>query len=72
MSFGHKDGLKIDLALIEEENVIPDFRAPDCVRFGCCPLYTTFSELREAVVRMANVIETKSYEKFATKELAVT
>jgi kynureninase len=72
VSFGHPEGLKIDLALIEEENVIPDFRAPDNIRFGCCPLYTTFNDLREGVVRMSNVIKTKSYERFGSQELAVT
>jgi len=72
VSFGHPDGLKIDLALIEDENVIPDFRAPDSIRFGCTPLYTTFSELREGAVRLANVIRTRSYERFSTDQIDVT
>jgi kynureninase len=72
VSFGHADGLRVDRALIEQMNVIPDFRAPDSIRFGVTPLYTTFSELREGVVRMAEVIEKKSYESFAVEELAVT
>jgi kynureninase len=72
VSFGHPDGLRIDRALIEDMNVIPDFRAPDNIRFGCTPLYTTFRELREGVVRMANVIQNRTYERFAVEELAVT
>ena len=72
VSFGHPEGLKIDLALIEEEKVIPDFRAPDNIRFGCCPLYTTFAELYEGVTRMAKVIKTKSYEKFDVARVSVT
>ena len=72
VSLGHPEGLKIDLALIEEENVIPDFRAPDNIRFGCPPLYTTFEEVRQGVVRMAKVIQTRSYERFGAEALAVT
>lgn len=72
VSLGHPEGLKIDLALIEEENVIPDFRAPDNIRFGCTPLYTTFEELHGAMTKMAMVIQTRSYERFGAEELAVT
>lgn len=72
VSFGHPDGLRIDRALIEQMNVIPDFRAPDNIRFGATSLYTTFAELREGVMRMAKVIREKSYEQFKVEELAVT
>ena len=72
VSFGHADGLRVDRALIEQMNVIPDFRAPDNIRFGATSLYTTFSELREGVVRMAKVIESRSYEQYGVEELAVT
>lgn len=72
VSFGHPDGLRIDRALIEDENVVPDFRAPDNIRFGVTPLYTTFSDVREAMVRMARVISERTFERFGAEELAVT
>jgi kynureninase len=61
VSFGHPDALRIDRALIDQKNVIPDFRRPDNIRFGVAPLYTTFFELEQAVLRMRDVIESKSY-----------
>lgn len=72
VSFGHPEGLRVDRALIEAKNVIPDFRAPDTIRFGCTPLYTTFSELRQGVVRMAEVIRDRTYLDFTVEGIEVT
>ncbi len=44
VSLGHPEGLRIDRALIEEMNVIPDFRYPDNIRLGIAPLYTRFAD----------------------------
>lgn len=64
ISLGHPDAWRIDQALIEEMNVLPDFRKPDNLRLGITPLYTTFSEIHEAVMRMKRVVEEKLYEKY--------
>lgn len=72
VSLGHADGLRIDLALIGEMKVIPDFRAPDSIRLGISPLYTTFSELEAAVDRLARVVTDRIFERYSDTRPTVT
>ena len=72
ISIRHADGYRINRALIEEMNVIPDFRAPDNIRLGFAPLYTAFTELREGFDRIKRVMEEKRYEKYPKQKLKVT
>lgn len=72
VSLGHPEGLRIDRALIEEMNVIPDFRYPDNIRLGLAPLYTTYAEIHEAVTRLRRVLVEKLYEKYPTERPEVT
>ncbi len=72
ISIRHPEGYRINRALIEEMRVIPDFRAPDNIRLGFAPLYTTFSEVREAMQRIAQVVQTRRYEKYPHAPLTVT
>ncbi|MDP2777212.1 MAG: kynureninase, partial [Anaerolineales bacterium] len=51
ISIRHADGYRINRALIEEMNVIPDFREPDNIRLGFAPLYLSFTELWEGFDR---------------------
>jgi len=71
VSLGHDEGLRVDLALIHDQQVIPDFRPPDNIRFGVTPLYTTFEEVYEAMKRLRLVVSEKLYEKY-TDAPAVT
>ena len=72
VSFGHPEGLRIDRALIEEMNVIPDFRYPDNIRLGIAPIYTSYIEIHEAVRRLRRVIVERLYEKYPTQRPDVT
>ena len=72
ISFGHPNALQIDRALIEEMNVVPDFRAPDNIRYGACPLYTTFCELEEGVLRFRKVVEKRLFEGYSASAPIVT
>jgi kynureninase len=72
ISIRHADGYRINRALIEEMNVIPDFRAPDNLRLGFAPLYLTFTEVREGFDRLRRVMEEKRYENFPKQKLTVT
>ena len=72
VSIGHPDALRIDRALIEDVNVLPDFRYPDNIRLGIAPIYTTFAEIHEAVVRLCRVMNERLYEKYPTHRPEVT
>lgn len=72
VSLGHAEGLRIDLALINECDVLPDFRAPDNIRLGIAPLYTSYAEIHAAVVRMRRIVDERLYEKYPRKAPAVT
>jgi kynureninase len=72
ISIRHEEGYRINRALIEEMNVIPDFRAPDNIRLGFAPLYISFSDIWEAFDRIRRVVEEKRYEKYPRQKLAVT
>jgi kynureninase len=72
ISIRHTDGYRINRALIEEMNLIPDFRAPDNLRLGFAPLYLSFTELREGFDRIRLVMEENLYEKYPQQKLVVT
>lgn len=56
VSYAHPHGYEIMQALISE-SVIGDFRAPDVIRFGFTPLYTTFEDAWMAAQKLREVLE---------------
>jgi kynureninase len=72
ISIRHPDGYRINRAMIEEMNVIPDFRTPDNIRLGFAPLYTTFAEIWEGFDRIKRLMEEKRYERYPKQKLKVT
>ena len=72
ISLGHDEGLRINLSLIHDVKVLPDFRRPDNIRIGIVPLYNTFAELHEAVERLVTVVDNRLYERHDTTGLKVT
>jgi len=72
VSIRHPDGYRINRALIEEMDLIPDFRQPDNIRLGIAPLYTSFEDINEAVRRICQVVEEKRYLHYPMQRLAVT
>jgi kynureninase len=72
VSFRHPEGYRINRALIDEMGVLPDFRAPDNLRLGLTPLYTTFGELWEMTQRIVQVMEKEIYLKYSDERTAVT
>ena len=72
ISIRHADGYRINRALIEEMNVIPDFREPDNIRLGFAPLYLSFSDIWQGFDRIKRVVEEKRYEKYPKQKLLVT
>ena len=72
ISIRHPEGYRINRALIEEMNVIPDFRAPYNIRLGFAPLYTSFTDVWEGFDRIKQAMEKKRYEKYPKQRLTVT
>lgn len=62
LAFSHKDAFSICQALIEK-GVIADFRAPNIIRFGFTPLYTSFEEVWKAVTILAKLVRSKLYQE---------
>ena len=72
ISIRHPEGYRINRALIEEMNLIPDFRAPDNLRLGFAPIYLSFTDVWEGFDRIRRVMDEKRYEKYPKNKLAVT
>jgi kynureninase len=72
VSLCHPEGYRINRALIEEMQVLPDFREPDNIRLGLSPLDTSFPEVWEAVERIRRVVAEEKYKKYPDGRLAVT
>ena len=60
LAFSHNHAFAICQALIEK-GVIADFRAPNILRFGFTPLYTSFEDVWNAVNTLVDVVTTKLY-----------
>lgn len=78
VSLRHREAYRICQALINPEKndtslrVIPDFRAPDNIRLGIAPLYTSFSDIHRAVDRLQDIIQKKIYQNYSSDHLKVT
>lgn len=62
VSFRHPQGYAIMQALIAR-GVIGDFRAPDILRFGFTPLYTSDDDVQGAVSALAEIMATGSWDQ---------
>lgn len=72
VSLGHPDGLGIDLALINDHNVLPDFRPPDNLRFGLAPLTTRYADIDAAVDALIDIVTTGRHRDYEGARPAVT
>ena len=72
VSIQHTEGYRINLALIEDMNVIPDFREPDNIRLGLTPMYTSFEDIWECVHRIQRVVTEQRYLRFPEARQTVT
>ncbi len=62
VSVRHPEGYAIMQALIAK-GVIGDFRAPDILRFGFTPLYTTMEDVEAAVAILAGIMATSEWDR---------
>jgi kynureninase len=47
--------------------IIPDFRPPSYIRLGIAPLYVSYEEIFQAVLRIKEIIETEEFLLFNTE-----
>lgn len=72
VSIRHPHAYQINRALIEEMDVLPDFREPEDIRLGLAPLYTTYQEVWHAIDRIRKVMMEKRYSQYSSERLSVT
>ncbi|MCJ7732953.1 MAG: kynureninase [Anaerolineales bacterium] len=78
VSIRHPEAYRICRALIDplpgdtKLRVIPDFRAPDNIRLGIAPLYTSFSDIHRALNRIKTILEDGIYKNYSEEQLKVT
>ena len=60
--FAHLQGYAVVQALIAR-GIVGDFRAPDLMRFGFTPLYTTFEESWRAADALADILATREWDQ---------
>ncbi len=72
VSIRHPEAYRINRALIEEMQVIPDFREPDSIRLGLSPLYTSFAEVWEAVDRTRRTVAEGRHLRYSPDRQTVT
>lgn len=62
VSFAHDNAYAVMQALIER-GVIGDFRAPETVRFGFTPLYTSFEDVWNAVGILEDILRSGAWQE---------
>lgn len=66
VSLLHDNGYAVVQALIAR-NIIPDFRAPDAMRFGFSPLYVRFTDVWDAMEALDDILQTRAWDQPAFK-----
>ena len=62
-SFAHETGGYPIMQALIARGVVGDFRAPDLLRFGFTPLYTTFADVWDSVEHLRAVLETGEWKE---------
>ena len=58
----HEEGYAVVQALIAR-GVIPDFRAPDAMRFGVSPLFLRYADLWDGMDQLGDVLATRAWDR---------
>jgi kynureninase len=62
LSYRHADSYPVMQALIRS-GVVGDCRPPDLMRFGFAPLYLRYVDIWDAVMRMAEILRTRAWDR---------
>jgi kynureninase len=71
VTLAHPEAWRISQALIREK-VIGDYRTPDRLRLGPAPLYTRFTDVRDALDTLRQIMADKAYEDLPLERSPVT
>ena len=67
VSLGHPEkGLRINRALIDQMRVVPDFRYPDNIRLGICPIPPV--PIHTAVTALQAVVADRLFEQYPARD----
>jgi kynureninase len=76
ISIQHAEAYRISQAMIDPKNdsksIIPDFRPPNNIRLGIAPLYNSFIEIYETIIRIRDIVVEKQYLEYDLKRKHVT
>jgi kynureninase len=72
VSLRHDEAWAVTRALVDRAGVVPDFRTPDRIRFGFSALSTTFTEVFDAVDRLAGLVSRGEHRRVDTSARRVT
>jgi kynureninase len=72
ISIRHPEAYRISRALVEEMNVVPDYREPDNIRLGFAPLYTSFQDVWDGIDRIRRVVSDDRFTRYPVRKLTVT
>ena len=67
----HGSAWQITQAL-HARDVVPDFRAPDVIRFGPAPLYTRFVDVWDVIEVLAEITRSGTYREYPTRRDSVS
>jgi kynureninase len=65
--FAHPQGYAVMQALIARR-IVGDFRAPDLMRFGFTPLYTSFEDAWRAADALADILDSREWDQPSFRE----
>ncbi len=72
VSVRHPEAWPITRALVERARVVPDFRGPDSIRLGLPPLYTSFSDVHDALERLRTLVASGVQRQMPSERPRVT
>ena len=78
VSVRHPEAYRICRAMINPKmddtslRVIPDFRAPNNIRLGIAPIYTSYKDIYKALKRIKAILEDGIYQNYSEEQLSVT
>jgi len=76
VSLSHQEAFRINKALMDPSidgyKIVPDFRAPNNIRFGFAPLYCSFTDITRTIQKLQKIVAEKIYLNYNLDHSAVT